>query len=282
MKTGPRTTRSSRVDGSSTAWPVMSDGIMSGVNCTRACGERQRLRQRAHEQRLAEAGHAFDQHVSRRDQRDQHLFDDRRLPDHRLTDGRAQRRRAGRRPRRWRPFQSVPCWEPCVLDEGAAPRGLEQRDRAAQFVRPRARAGMMNGGARARRASKPVSRASAAARSSGGQTRVAGHAPCAASSSARTQAACSESPPPWRSANWPVPRICSASDRRAASGGAASGPNRTAPRHRRSATSASAEHRPPARRAARSARAATDGRPPTGNARRRRAAARVAATNSQP
>ena len=36
VNTGPRTIRSSRVDGSSTAWPVMSDGIMSGVNCTRA------------------------------------------------------------------------------------------------------------------------------------------------------------------------------------------------------------------------------------------------------
>src|SRR3954471_1183212 len=38
VNTGPRTTRSSRVDGSRSAWPVMSDGIMSGVNCTRACG----------------------------------------------------------------------------------------------------------------------------------------------------------------------------------------------------------------------------------------------------
>ena len=36
MNTGPRTTRSDCVAGSSTEWPVMSDGIMSGVNCTRA------------------------------------------------------------------------------------------------------------------------------------------------------------------------------------------------------------------------------------------------------
>ena len=36
MNTGPRTTRIAWVSGSSTAWPVMSEGIKSGVNWIRA------------------------------------------------------------------------------------------------------------------------------------------------------------------------------------------------------------------------------------------------------
>ena len=69
-----------------------------------------------------------------------------------------------------------------------------------------------------------------------------------ASSSARTIAACSAAAPPPRSTNWPVPRICSASDRRAGAGAAASGPKRTAPRHNSSAISRplSTHHRPAA------------------------------------
>ena len=68
----------------------MSDGIMSGVNCTREWPSGQRLRERADEQRLAQSRHAFDENVPRCDERDQHLLDCRRLADHRVTDGRAQ------------------------------------------------------------------------------------------------------------------------------------------------------------------------------------------------
>jgi hypothetical protein len=52
--------------------------------------KRQRLRERAHQQRLAEARRAFDEHVSRCDEGDQNLFDDVRLADHCLTDCPAQ------------------------------------------------------------------------------------------------------------------------------------------------------------------------------------------------
>ena len=46
----------------------------------------------------------------------------------------------------------------------------------------------------------------------------------------------SAAPPPTRRAKRPVPRICSASDRRTRSAGATSGPKRTAPRHNASTT----------------------------------------------
>jgi hypothetical protein len=50
-------------------------------------GQRQRLRQRADQQRLAQAGHAFDEDVPRCQESHQDLVDDGGLPDHRLTDG---------------------------------------------------------------------------------------------------------------------------------------------------------------------------------------------------
>ncbi len=68
----------------------MSEGIRSGVNCTRPWRQRQRLRQRAHQQRLAEARHAFDQHVPRGHERHEHLLDDGVLTHHRLADGALQ------------------------------------------------------------------------------------------------------------------------------------------------------------------------------------------------
>ena len=68
----------------------MSEGIMSGVNCTRPVAELQGLRHGAHQQRLAEAGHAFDEHVAGRDQREHHFLDHARLPDDGLADAGAQ------------------------------------------------------------------------------------------------------------------------------------------------------------------------------------------------
>jgi hypothetical protein len=49
-------------------------------------GQGQRLRHRPYQQCLAEARHAFDQHVAGRDQRDGHLLDDCLLADQRLAD----------------------------------------------------------------------------------------------------------------------------------------------------------------------------------------------------
>ena len=54
----------------------------------------------------------------------------------------------------------------------------------------------------------------------------------AASVKARTAAACSGAPSPNFNAKAPLPRICSAIDRRRASGAGNVGPKRTAPRHK--------------------------------------------------
>jgi hypothetical protein len=52
--------------------------------------ERQRLRHRPHQQGLAQSGHAFDEDVARRGERDEDLIDDLRLADHRVLDRRAE------------------------------------------------------------------------------------------------------------------------------------------------------------------------------------------------
>ena len=48
--------------------------------------QRDGLRERAHQQRLADARHAFEQHVRARQQRNQHAFDHLALADDRLGD----------------------------------------------------------------------------------------------------------------------------------------------------------------------------------------------------
>ena len=70
---------------------------MSGVNCTRAWPSASALGERAHEQRLAEARHALDEHVPRRHERDEHLLEDRLLADHGLLYRRAEQVEASRR-----------------------------------------------------------------------------------------------------------------------------------------------------------------------------------------
>ena len=52
--------------------------------------QRERLRERAHEQCLAETRDALDEDVAGSDEGDEHLLNRRSLTDHRLTDGRAQ------------------------------------------------------------------------------------------------------------------------------------------------------------------------------------------------
>ena len=195
----------------------------------------------------------------------------------------ARRPSSARRPRRQSSSDSaVPCDDPRLLGEDAAPRRFEQRDRAAQLVRRGACAdGEWPRPARRRRSRS--ARASASARSCAGQRGVAGDPRArAASSSARTAAACSASPPPWRSANWPVPRICSASERRAASRRRRerAEPHAAAPQQQRDAAPAPAPR--PARRSCQIS-ASSDGwsssdRKCTSSPRR----SCVAATNSQP
>jgi hypothetical protein len=51
-----------------------------------------RLRERAHEERLAEAGRALEQRVTAREETDEHLLDDLRLPDDDARDSVLQRR----------------------------------------------------------------------------------------------------------------------------------------------------------------------------------------------
>ena len=50
--------------------PVTSLGIRSGVNWMRLNVAAEDVRQRAHQQRLAEAGHALDEHVAAREDGD--------------------------------------------------------------------------------------------------------------------------------------------------------------------------------------------------------------------
>ena len=72
--------------------PTMSLGIRSGVNCTRRNVELERLPERAHEQRLAQARHAFEQAVAAGEQADEQLLDDGFLPDDDASDRRAHLR----------------------------------------------------------------------------------------------------------------------------------------------------------------------------------------------
>ena len=62
--------------GSSTAWPVMSDGIMSGVNCTRACAKVSARAMARTSSVLPRPGTPSIEHVAGCDQRDEHLLDD--------------------------------------------------------------------------------------------------------------------------------------------------------------------------------------------------------------
>ena len=60
---------------------MMSAGIRSGVNWMRWKLQVQRLGERAHEQRLAQARHAFEQHVAAGDHGDDRMLDDLLLAD---------------------------------------------------------------------------------------------------------------------------------------------------------------------------------------------------------
>ena len=66
--------------------PMMSDGIRSGVNWMRLNFEVQHLAQRAHQQRLAQAGHAFEQGVAADEQARQDAVDDVGMADDDLAD----------------------------------------------------------------------------------------------------------------------------------------------------------------------------------------------------
>ena len=61
-----------------TVVPMMSAGIRSGVNWMRENWRLERLGQRAHEHRLAEAGHAFEQRVAAGEHAREHAVDDAR------------------------------------------------------------------------------------------------------------------------------------------------------------------------------------------------------------
>ena len=84
-KSGPATKRKRRrpVCGSSSmiSVPVMSPGMRSGVNWMRLNERSQRVRERADEERLGQAGHADEQGVAAREQRHQQPLDGLVLPD---------------------------------------------------------------------------------------------------------------------------------------------------------------------------------------------------------
>ena len=66
--------------------PMMSDGIRSGVNWMRLNLQVEHLAERAHQQRLAQAGHAFEQRVAADEQAGQDAVDDVGVADDDLAD----------------------------------------------------------------------------------------------------------------------------------------------------------------------------------------------------
>ena len=66
--------------------PMMSAGIRSGVNWIRENVSSSAFRQRPDQQRLAQPGHAFEQHVAAGEQADQHVVDDVAVADDHLPD----------------------------------------------------------------------------------------------------------------------------------------------------------------------------------------------------
>ncbi len=88
-RTGTRGARS-RASSSSTSVPVMSLGIRSGVNCTRANSRSSACGDGLHEQRLREPGHADEQDVPAGEQRGDQVVDDLVLPDDAAGDLRGE------------------------------------------------------------------------------------------------------------------------------------------------------------------------------------------------
>ena len=66
--------------------PRMSAGIRSGVNWMREKSQVERLGQRAHQQRLAQARHAFEQAMAADEQAGEHAVDDFVVPDDHAAD----------------------------------------------------------------------------------------------------------------------------------------------------------------------------------------------------
>ena len=81
-----------------TSEPRMSEGMRSGVNCTRRACKPEDDAQRLHELRLGQARNADQKAVTAREQRHQRLFDDLFLPENHLADL-APRRRDSRQRR---------------------------------------------------------------------------------------------------------------------------------------------------------------------------------------
>ena len=86
VKSGPFTSENSLRCRLKTLVPVISAGIRSGVNWMRLNSRAQHRRERAREQRLAEAGHAFDQRVLIAEHHHQRIADGVLLPDDHLAD----------------------------------------------------------------------------------------------------------------------------------------------------------------------------------------------------
>ena len=74
-KTGPGRNTSSPRRGSKIAEPVTSDGIRSGVNCTRGHRQPERPGERADDERLGQAGIVLEQDVAASQHPDQHEHD---------------------------------------------------------------------------------------------------------------------------------------------------------------------------------------------------------------
>ncbi len=193
---------------------------------------------------LPRPGDAFDQHVPRGHERDEHLLDRGVLTHHRLADrtfqALQQLSRLGDRVRldfHGTTFHSDSASVFFVNEP--APHRLDEGDRLSQLVRA-PRATVIHGRPERRSVRAGELRDGIDALDSPTSAKTPPNTSRRRFVQARTAAACNALPPPKRMTNNPVPRICSASERRARSGSGGERAEAQLFRHRASAMSASA------------------------------------------
>ncbi len=194
-----------------------------------------RLRECAHQQGLAETRNAFDEHVPGRHQREDHFLDHTRLPDDGLADAGAQFAEQLGRLLDGAGFSRFHVLTFLTVDDAWLIR--------VSRLHCAARVNCVSRGSSMRR--PECSRIEAAELAECGHPLCGRHVVVTreavdgrvAQRAQRGRVQCRSAPK--RSANCPVPRICSASERRADSVGAVRGPKRGLARHNASPTPAS-------------------------------------------
>src|SRR6266702_848583 len=143
VNTGPRTILNSWEVGSSTACPMMSEGIMSGVNCTRPCVSDSACASALTSNVLPRPGTPS---MSTCPEAASDITTCSITADCPTTAWLiAVCRRSSSSAARWIVLDSISMSGPCVLDQNSTPRRFEQLEGRAQMLRA-ARAGVVQGG----------------------------------------------------------------------------------------------------------------------------------------